>query len=140
MKNKMCEKFNWSLKLEILSFLNIKEIYFLGCTNKLNFLIFLREKIQRKSHQNLNNSSSSCLSFSNRRFLGYKWKRDCVGIASYPRCGNSFLRKLLETWSGIITGADSHPCRTLSSSLLSCGFQVNLSTSFPLFFSLSSLN
>jgi hypothetical protein len=49
-----------------------------------------------------------------------------VAISSYPRCGNSFLRKLLETWSGTITGSDSHPCRTLSASLLRCGYRVSV--------------
>lgn len=62
---------------------------------------------------------------SSSRFLGDGWRQEAVGIASYPRCGNSFLRKLLEDWSGIVTGADSHPCRTLSKSLLQCGFQVS---------------
>jgi hypothetical protein len=46
-----------------------------------------------------------------------------VALASYPRSGNSFLRRVLEKWSGIITGTDSRPNRTLSSSLLRCGFR-----------------
>ena len=51
------------------------------------------------------------------------WKRETVALVSYPRSGNSFLRRLLEKWSGTITGTDSRPNRTLSASLLRCGFR-----------------
>jgi hypothetical protein len=104
----------WAIKLEIISYLDLKEIYQLGCSDKTNFLIFLRERVARNSSQ----------VSTHKRFLGSGWKRESVCLASYPRCGNSFLRKLLENWSGTITGSDSHPYRTLSKSLLQCGFKV----------------
>lgn len=120
----MLTSLNWSLKLEIISYLNLFELYSFGCCNKFNFLLFLREKIKRKG----NNYNSNL----KKKFLGISWKKDCVSIASYPRCGNTFLRRLLEVWSGIITGADSHPCRTLSASLLKCGFEIYFSLNFQL--------
>jgi len=46
-----------------------------------------------------------------------------VALVSYPRCGNTFLRKLLESSTGIVTGSDSRPNRILTASLLSYGFQ-----------------
>jgi len=57
------------------------------------------------------------------RFLPQGWKKETVALVSYPRSGNSFLRRALEKWSGTITGSDSRPNRTLSSSLLRCGFR-----------------
>lgn len=62
------------------------------------------------------------LRFENR-FLPRGWKRETVALVSYPRSGNSFLRRELEKWSGTITGSDTRPNRTLSASLLRCGFR-----------------
>jgi hypothetical protein len=42
---------------------------------------------------------------------------------SYPRCGNSLLRQLLEERTGIVTGSDSRSNRPLAASLLQCGFK-----------------
>ncbi|CBN74859.1 conserved unknown protein [Ectocarpus siliculosus] len=44
-------------------------------------------------------------------------------LASYPRSGNSLLRKLLEEVTGTITGSDTRPDRTLSRSLSVMGMQ-----------------
>jgi hypothetical protein len=44
-----------------------------------------------------------------------------VCMASYPRSGNSLLRGLMEEVSGIYTGCDSRPDRTLSRSLREFG-------------------
>ncbi|CAB1121182.1 unnamed protein product [Ectocarpus sp. CCAP 1310/34] len=44
-------------------------------------------------------------------------------LASYPRSGNSLLRKLLEEITGTITGSDTRPDRTLSRSLSVMGMQ-----------------
>ncbi|CAM9831411.1 unnamed protein product [Ectocarpus fasciculatus] len=44
-------------------------------------------------------------------------------LASYPRSGNSLLRKLLEEVTGTITGSDTRPDRTLSRSLSVLGMQ-----------------
>lgn len=57
------------------------------------------------------------------RFLPLGWKKEAVALVSYPRSGNSFLRRVLENWSGTVTGTDSRPNRTLSASLLRCGFR-----------------
>lgn len=48
---------------------------------------------------------------------------DKVLLASYPRSGNSFLRRLLEEHTGVVTGSDSRSNRTLSASLLRFGFR-----------------
>ena len=55
-------------------------------------------------------------------FLRRGEKRENLLLVSYPRSGNSFLRKRLEACMGIATGSDSRPNRTLSRSLLRCGF------------------
>jgi hypothetical protein len=60
------------------------------------------------------------------RFLASGRSRETVVLVSYPRCGNSLARSLLESWSGIVTGSDTAPMRTLGASLLRCGFQVFL--------------
>eukprot|EP00903_Cladosiphon_okamuranus_P017957 g16521.t1 len=44
-------------------------------------------------------------------------------LASYPRSGNSLLRRLLEEVTGTITGSDTRPDRTLSRSLSVFGLQ-----------------
>lgn len=44
-----------------------------------------------------------------------------IGLISYPRSGNSLLRHLLETSSGVYTGCDTHPERSLSKQLRECG-------------------
>ena len=50
---------------------------------------------------------TNSLSLDNSRFLdesvatiGHK-----IGFCSFPRCGNSFMRKLLELCTGIVTGS-----------------------------------
>ena len=40
-----------------------------------------------------------------------------VLLASYPRCGNSLLRTLIEKVSGVVTGSDTRADRTLSKAL-----------------------
>jgi hypothetical protein len=40
------------------------------------------------------------------------------------RCGNTLLRRLMEQVTGIITGSDTRPDRTLSRSLAAFGLQV----------------
>merc|ERR1711991_248340 len=56
--------------------------------------------------------------------LGYftSSSRHKTCLVSYPRSGNSFVRRKLEEVTGIITGSDSRPNRTLSKALLRCGF------------------
>ena len=50
-------------------------------------------------------------------------KRETVVLASYPRSGNSLVRRLLECWSGLVTGSDTRPYRSLSLSLVQCGYR-----------------
>ncbi len=123
MDDSMLSLLCWGDKLEILSYLNLHELYRFGCTSKTNFVIFLREKTYNEYLQEqkaLNSHSSRSLG----RFLAAGWKRKNVALVSYPRSGNSYLRRLLETWSTVITGSDSRPNRTLSASLLRSGFRV----------------
>ena len=44
-----------------------------------------------------------------------------VVLASYPRSGNSLMRALLEQATGIVTGSDTRPDRTLSRKLMEGG-------------------
>uniref|UniRef100_M4BFE8 Sulfotransferase domain-containing protein n=1 Tax=Hyaloperonospora arabidopsidis (strain Emoy2) TaxID=559515 RepID=M4BFE8_HYAAE len=46
-----------------------------------------------------------------------------VAIASYPRCGNSLMRGLLEKVTGIYTGCDTRPDRVLSKELQEYGMK-----------------
>ncbi len=46
-----------------------------------------------------------------------------VVLASYPRSGNTLLRRLLEDATGVITGSDSNPTRPLVRGLTAGGLQ-----------------
>ena len=46
---------------------------------------------------------------------------ETVILASYPRSGNSLLRGLLEKCTGVVTGSDTLPQRTLSQALQRAG-------------------
>jgi hypothetical protein len=46
-----------------------------------------------------------------------------VVLASYPRSGNSLMRKLVEKCTGIFTGSDTRPDRTLGKSLFDFGMK-----------------
>ena len=105
----------WGDFLEILSFLSIDDVY--RCCGRLNrsgFIAFLRERATRQCPKESANRS---------RFLSRGLNHQKVLLVSYPRSGNSFLRRLLESSLGIVTGSDSRPNRTLSESLLRCGFK-----------------
>lgn len=105
----------WGDFLEILSFLDIGDVYrSCGCLNKAGFVAFLREKATRQCPEE---------SASQSRFLCSGLNHEKVLLVSYPRSGNSFLRRLLEASLGVVTGSDSRPNRTLSESLLKCGFK-----------------
>ncbi|CAN0159257.1 unnamed protein product, partial [Phaeothamnion confervicola] len=50
--------------------------------------------------------------------------RGCrTALVSYPRSGNTLLRRLLESVTGVVTGSDTRPDRTLSRSLTALGMQ-----------------
>lgn len=103
---------HWSEYCHILSYLSINDVYMcIGRTCKDGFVTFLREKSARTSK--LKHIA---------RFLPRDIPCDKVLLVSYPRSGNSFLRKLIEHYTGIITGSDSRTNRVLTSALLACGF------------------
>ena len=63
-----------------------------------------------------------------REELGYLpfWDyndHDKILLTSYPRSGNSFVRKVLEEMTGIVTGSDSRPNRPLPAQLLEYGYR-----------------
>lgn len=107
---------HWAEISYILEFLSIRDVWRLGCTNRSAFVTFLREKSLRKHYSlGLHNPTA--------RFLSKYSNHHKVLLASYPRSGNSFVRQLLELETGIITGSDSRPNRTLASQLLQCGYR-----------------
>lgn len=60
------------------------------------------------------------------RFLPKGASLHRAALVSYPRCGNSFLRSILESETGVTTGSDSAPLRFLSAELLRCGYLVSM--------------
>lgn len=105
----------WGDFLEILSFLTINDVYrCCGTLNRAGFVAFLRERATRQCPKE---------SASKSRFLSSGLNHQKILLVSYPRSGNSYLRRLLESSFGIVTGSDSRPNRTLSESLLKCGFK-----------------
>ncbi|CAM9908376.1 unnamed protein product, partial [Discosporangium mesarthrocarpum] len=50
-------------------------------------------------------------------------QKPLTALVSYPRSGNSLLRRLLEEATGVVTGSDTRPDRTLSRSLVAYGMQ-----------------
>ena len=112
----------WGDFLEILSFLAINDVYrSCGCLNRVGFIAFRRERASRQCPFE---------SVSPSRFLSSGLNHQKILLVSYPRSGNSFLRRLLESSIGIVTGSDSRPNRTLSESLLRCGFKGRTQYSF----------
>ncbi|RYG70251.1 hypothetical protein EON64_00665 [archaeon] len=105
----------WAEFSQIISMLSLREIWILGCVNRSAFVTFLREKSYREGRkgQPINKIP---------RFLFKTSGHDKAALVSYPRSGNSFMRKVLERESGIVTGSDSRPNRTLSASLLKFGY------------------
>ena len=100
----------------ILSYLTLRDLWLLGSTRRTAFVTFLREKAIRQfvDYKNINDSV---------RFLWKSSQHDKVALVSYPRSGNSFLRKLIESGTKIVTGSDSRPNRTLAASLLRFGYR-----------------
>lgn len=109
-------KLGWGELFQIVSFLSIRDLWVLGCTNRSAFITFLREKALRKFDGDVYGTKFS-------RFLSKFSSHEKVCLVSYPRSGNSYLRKLLESMTSIVTGSDSRPNRTLSTSLLQSGYK-----------------
>lgn len=107
-------KLGWSELWEILNYLDLHDLWLLGCTCKSAFVMFLREKTYR-SGLGMNIHFHS-------KFLSKYSTHDKILLVSYPRSGNSFLRKNIESHYGVVTGSDSRPNRVLSASLLKFGY------------------
>ena len=115
MSLRLLHELPWAETLEVLSWLSLRELYLsYGRLNRACFVVFLRERASRQC---------PAASQGIARFLSSGLQHDKVALVSYPRSGNSFLRRLLESRFGIVTGSDSRPNRTLSESLLRCGFK-----------------
>ncbi len=110
--------FNWAELSEVLSFLTLTELWVLGCTCRTAFVTFLREKSLREGCKMSNRPI-----MNHARFLSKYSHHEKVLLVSYPRSGNSYVRKMLEMRSGIVTGSDSRPNRALSASLLKYGYR-----------------
>ncbi len=106
-------KINWCEFLLILDYLSPREKYLCGCTSKSAFVhIVIRGK---------NIASSKTLNCAT--LLPSFCRRERVLLLSYPRCGNSHLRLLLERETGVITGSDSRSNRNLAARLIRSGFK-----------------
>lgn len=107
---------SWAEFAEILGWMSLREVWLLGCCNSSAFVTFLREKSFREG------CKLRPLAFRYPRFLFKTSPHDKAALVSYPRSGNSFMRKVLEQETGIVTGSDSRPNRTLAASLLKFGY------------------
>lgn len=124
----------WTEFAEVLSYLTLAEVqHSLSGVSRSGYLTHLREKQSRQCPV----AKLGKATFLKRSAWALAlWKRgqqperldlpsclDKILLVSYPRSGNSFLRHLLEERTGVITGSDSRSNRTLSASLLRCGFR-----------------
>jgi hypothetical protein len=104
----------WAELSQVVACLTLRELWVLGCCNRSAFIMFLRERSLRKCKKYGSLST---------RFLSRLSDHDKIALISYPRSGNSFLRKLIEQEFNIVTGSDSRPNRTLAAHLLEFGYQ-----------------
>ncbi len=116
----------------ILNFLSHHDMYYLGSTCRTAFVTFMRERTlragynERKQRLQEQVGGATCYSknlIDDARFLAKLSCHEKVLLVSYPRSGNSYVRKLLELATGIVTGSDSRPNRALTSSLLRYGYK-----------------
>ncbi len=110
----------WSELWNVLAFLSLKDLWRLGTTCRSAFITFLREKTYREGLQSRGFTISSYRHHAS--FLCKYSKHDKILLVSYPRSGNSYVRKILELKTGIVTGSDSRPNRSLAASLLKFGY------------------
>ena len=104
----------WAEYLLILQHLTLSDLRRLGLCCRDGYRAYLREKNFRQT---------PLCKLPRGRFLGRSYSHhEKVLVVSYPRSGNSLMRSILETDTGIITGSDSRTNRTLSAALLRCGF------------------
>ena len=70
-------------------------------------------------------SSSACgrIPPTKKRLMeSQEYQRLTIGLVSYPRSGNSLMRSLIEDITGVYTGSDTKPDRSLSLALKESGF------------------
>lgn len=92
----------------------MEELFNCGITCKSAYVhILLREK----------NIRHPLTKYTHSQFLPTGYRQERILLLSYPRCGNSLLRQLIENETGIVTGSDSRSNRTLAASLIRCGFK-----------------
>ena len=119
----------WSEFQHVLGFLDSRDLESLGTTSKQGFTIHRRELNLR--YRKFRDGGPRFLS---RREMALgrvitpgkeslRLDEGRILLSSYPRSGNSYLRSLLEGYTGIITGSDNRPNRNLSASLIRFGFQ-----------------
>lgn len=116
----------------VFEYLTPSELLNFGLTCKLACVFHARQRtfqgspVHSSSRCRLDSISviEICLIISDR-FLPAGAAKDRVALVSYPRCGNSFLRSVLEERTRIVTGSDSAPLRSLSAELLKCGYAVS---------------
>lgn len=118
------KEINWKERIIILSYLNGVDLSKFSIVSRGCFLACKREEKYRKgnkSRSNNKNNTSNLIQFLPR---GRRRIPDCrPTLVSYPRSGNSLVRRLIESNSGYITGSDTRYNRTLSASLLEYGYQ-----------------
>lgn len=112
----------------ILNFLSYHDMYMLGATCRTAFVTFMRERDLRAGYKMRRNitgqdKGTETTLLDDARFLSKFSSHEKVLLVSYPRSGNSYVRKLLELTTGIVTGSDSRPNRALTSSLLRFGYK-----------------
>lgn len=108
-------KVTWSEFLYLLQFLTSNDLLRFSSVNRSAYVhIYLRLQTLSKT---------DVIKTINSKLLPYGRRRERILLLSYPRCGNSHLRTLLEQQTGIVTGSDSRTNRPLASSLMQCGFK-----------------
>ncbi|DAZ96030.1 TPA: hypothetical protein N0F65_000025 [Lagenidium giganteum] len=84
-------------------------------------LIAGRQLYERMQHHALKSDSGS--TDTPRWLLPGEYNGEHVAIVSYPRSGNSLMRGLLEKVTGVYTGCDTRPDRSLSQELQNYGMK-----------------
>ncbi|KAF1780864.1 P-loop containing nucleoside triphosphate hydrolase [Phytophthora cactorum] len=87
------------------------------------FVIFTRRALQRL-HSALKTITGTMTDSDGMRWLQPGERGgERIAIVSYPRCGNSLMRGLLEKVTGVYTGCDTRPDRSLSKELQQYGMK-----------------
>ncbi len=87
----------WAELSEIIGYLTLRELWQLGGTCRTAFVTFMREKTYREGQRILERPN-----LPHAHFLSKYSTHDKVLLVSYPRSGNSFVRKMLEMRTGIV--------------------------------------